>query len=233
VTTRFAFIISLTLIAACVQEKAGAPAPPVTANAPVRAADSVPDGTDTLADSLLVDIRTLDSTIAVDMRYRNANNFTGAPLAGYEGNRALLRGEAAAALARVQASLKSEGVGLLVWDAYRPVRATLAMVQWTERTKQEHLVRDGYIADRSKHNLGVAIDLTLIHLGTDSTLDMGTPHDEFSERAHTANATGAVATNRERLVKAMAAHGFTNYDKEWWHFSYNVSNPMRFDMVIR
>ncbi|MBC8087504.1 MAG: D-alanyl-D-alanine carboxypeptidase family protein, partial [Phycisphaerae bacterium] len=209
------------------------PPPPVTANQSVRAADTIPDGADALADSLLADVRTLDSTIAVDMRYRNANNFTGARLAGYEGNRALLRREAAKALARVQSSLKSEGLGLLVWDAYRPVRATRAMVEWTQTTRQEQLVRDGYIADRSKHNLGVAIDLTVVKLGTMAQLDMGTPHDEFSARAHTANATGAVAANRDKLVRAMTAQGFTNYDMEWWHFSFNVSNPIRFDMVIR
>ncbi|MBC8086397.1 MAG: D-alanyl-D-alanine carboxypeptidase family protein, partial [Phycisphaerae bacterium] len=169
----------------------------------------------------------------VDMRYRNASNFTNAKLPGYEGNRAFMRREAAEALARVQAALKVDGLGLLVWDAYRPVRATLAMVDWTQKTHQEHLVRDGYIADRSKHNLGVAIDLTLVSLGTQSQLDMGTPHDEFSERAHTANATGAVATNRDKLVKAMAAQQFANYDMEWWHFSFNVPNPMRFDKVVR
>jgi zinc D-Ala-D-Ala dipeptidase len=227
-----ATIAALILLSACGQPKPS-DAPPVTANQSVRAADSIPTGTDAQADSMLVDVRSLDSTIAVDMRYRNADNFTGARLAGYEGNRALMRREAAEALARVQASLKADGLGLLVWDAYRPVRATLAMVEWTQKTHQENLVRDGYIADRSKHNLGVAIDLTLVTLSTGTQLDMGTPHDEFSERAHTANATGNVKANRDKLVTAMAAQQFSNYDMEWWHFSFNVSNPMRFDMVVR
>jgi zinc D-Ala-D-Ala dipeptidase len=231
-TKRFSALVAIACLSACNQPKPK-DTPPVTANQAVRAADSIPTGRDVQAESLLVDVKSLDSAIAVDMRYRNAGNFTGAPLPGYEGNRALLRREAAEALARVQASLEGEGLGLLVWDAYRPVRATLAMVEWTQKTHRENLVRDGYIADRSKHNLGVAIDLTLVKLGTLTQLDMGTPHDEFSERAHTANATGAVATNRNTLVKAMAAQGFANYDMEWWHFSFTVPNPMRFDMVIR
>jgi D-alanyl-D-alanine dipeptidase len=167
------------------------------------------------------------------MRYRNANNFTGAPLAGYQGNHALMRREAAAALARVQASLKSQGLGLKIWDAYRPVRATLDMVAWTVRVHREDFVRDGYIADKSKHNLGVAIDLTLVKLANGQELDMGTPHDEFSANAHTANATGTVAANRATLVNAMAAQKFINYDQEWWHFSFDVPNPLRFDMVVR
>ena len=66
------------------------------------------------------------------MRYRDANNFTGAPLPGYEAGRALLRGEAAAALGRVQGRLRSKGLGLRVFDAYRPVRASEAMVAWAQ-----------------------------------------------------------------------------------------------------
>ena len=195
------------------------------------ALDSV--GTPAQAAAVLVDVQSLDPTIVVDMRYRNATNFTGAPLPGYEKNHALMRREAAEALARVQASLKARGLGLKVWDGYRPVRATLAMVAWTQRVHRENLVTDGYIADRSKHNLGVAIDLTLIHLDSKQELDMGTPHDEFSAAAHTANATGAVAANRALLVTAMAAQKFVNYDQEWWHFSFNVPNPLRFDIVIK
>ena len=206
---------------------------PVTANASVRTADTIPTGTAAQAETLLVDVQSLDRTIQVDMRYRNANNFTGAPLPGYQGNRALMRREAAQALARVQASLKTQGFGLKVWDAYRPVRATLAMVAWTVRVHRENLVTDGYIADRSKHNLGVAIDLTLVRLGSRQELDMGTPHDEFSLAAHTANATGAVAANRAILVRAMAAQKFANYDQEWWHFSFDVANPLRFDTIVR
>ena len=208
-------------------------ASPVTTNAAVRAADTIPTGTAAQAETLLVDVQTLDRTIDVDMRYRNASNFTGAPLPGYQANHALMRREAAQALARVQASLKSEGLGLKVWDAYRPVRATLAMVAWTVRVHRENLVTDGYIADRSKHNLGVAIDLTLVRLDTRQELEMGTPHDEFSAAAHTANAAGTIATNRALLVNAMAAQKFVNYDQEWWHFSFDVSNPLRFDTVIR
>ena len=219
------------LIAGCkTQPKLPAP---VTANASVRSADSIRTGTDAEARSLLVDVQSLDPTIQVDMRYRNADNFTGAPIPGYIGNHALLRREAALALVRVQASLKAQGLTLLVWDAYRPVRATLAMVAWTQKVHREDLVRDGYISDRSKHNLGVAIDLTLVGSATNQQLDMGTRHDSFATEAHTANATGLVAQNRKTLVDAMARQGFTNYDMEWWHFSFDVQNPLRFDLPVR
>lgn len=190
-------------------------------------------GTASQADTLLVDVQRLAPDIRVEMRYATANNFTGAPLPGYEANRAMMRREAAAALGRVQQRLRARGLGLLVYDAYRPVRATEAMVEWTERVGRQDLVRDGYIASRSRHNLGVAIDLTLIDLATGQPLEMGTAYDEFSAAAHTANATGRVAEHRRWLVDAMESEGFTNYDQEWWHFSFEVSNPLRFDVMVR
>jgi D-alanyl-D-alanine dipeptidase len=201
------------------------PAPPVnTAEVDV--------ASDSAARVHLIDIHLVDPTIMVEAKYATSDNFTGAPLPGYEANRALLRREAAAALARVQKRARGEGVALKVFDGYRPVRATTAMVQWAERTGQQRLLRDGYIASRSRHNLGLAVDLTLIG-GNGQELDMGTPFDTFSAAAHPGNASGEVASNRRLLALLMQAEGFVPYDKEWWHFSYDVPNPLRFDLVIR
>src|SRR6266550_4731406 len=83
---------------------------------------------DAVADTLLVEVLGIDSSIVVDLRYATSNNFTGSPLPGYLANRAYLRREAAAALARVQRGLRPRGLGIKIFDAYRPVRATLAMV---------------------------------------------------------------------------------------------------------
>jgi D-alanyl-D-alanine dipeptidase len=188
---------------------------------------------DRAADSLLVDVRALSPEITVDMRYATANNFTGAPLPGYNANRAYLRREAAAALARVQRSVQQQGFGLKVFDAYRPARATQAMVDWTVRADRADLLRDGYIASRSRHNLGLAVDLTMVDLATGRELEMGTPFDTFSAAAHTANASGVIAANRQKLKLAMEQEGFVNYDQEWWHFSFSVPDPLRFDRPVR
>jgi D-alanyl-D-alanine dipeptidase len=188
---------------------------------------------DAVADTLLVNVQSLDPTIVVDLRYATANNFTGAPLPGYEANRAYLRREAAWALVGVQRDLRSRGLALKVFDAYRPVRATLAMVDWTERVHRADLLKDGYIASRSRHNLGLAIDLTLIDLVTGKELEMGTAFDTFSAAAHTANASGLAAVNRQKLKAAMEAERFQNYDQEWWHYTFSVPTPLRFDRPIR
>ena len=184
-------------------------------------------------DSLMADVRSLDRTIRVEDRYFGADNFTGAPLPGYDADRAFLRKEAAAALARVQHHLRRQHLGLLIYDAYRPVRATEAMVAWAERVgRKVELVDGGYIASRSRHNLGTTVDLTLIDLRTHQPLEMGTPFDTFSEEAHTANATGVAAENRKKLVDAMTTEGFQNYDQEWWHFTMHLASEPRFDVQV-
>lgn len=205
----------------------------VPAPAPLVNTGDLPVASDAAADTLLVDVRAAAPEIRVGLRYSTADNFIGAPLPGYQGNRAYLRREAAAALARVARRAAADGLALHVFDAYRPVRATLAMVDWTERTGRQDLIRDGYIASRSRHNLGLAVDLTLVDARTGEARDMGTPFDTFSSAAHTLNAAGAIRDNRLRLKGLMEAEGFANYAQEWWHFSYDLSNPVRFDRVIR
>jgi len=208
--------------------------PAATAAAPRQPvqADSVRLASDATAESLLVDVRSIEPAILVDLRYATPNNFTGAVLPGYQAQRALLRREAAEALARVEARLRTRGLGLRIWDAYRPVRATRAMVEWAERTGRTDLLDQEYIARRSRHNLGVAVDLTLVDLVSGTELDLGTPFDTFSEAAHTANAQGLTLRYRQILVRAMESEGFQNYEKEWWHFSYPVADAPAFDLPV-
>jgi D-alanyl-D-alanine dipeptidase len=220
-----AFLL-LSIAIACAPQRKVAVAPLVNTAETEIAPDAV-------ADTLLTNVQSLDPTIVVDLRYATANNFTGAPLPGYDANRAYMRREAASALARVQRDLRPRGLALKIFDAYRPVRATLAMVDWTERVHRTDLLKDGYIASRSRHNLGLAIDLTLIDIATGQELEMGTPFDTFSAAAHTANASGLAAVNRQKLKAAMEAEGFQNYDQEWWHYTFNVPTPLRFDRPIR
>ena len=196
-------------------------------------ADSLAIAPDAAAESVLVDIRSVAPAVQVDLRYATPNNFTGAVLPGYGAQRALLRREAAEALARVEERLRTGGLGLRIWDAYRPVRATQAMVAWAQRVGRTDLLDQEYIARRSRHNLGVAVDLTLVDLMTGTVLDLGTPFDTFTEAAHTANAQGRVQRYRQILVQAMESEGFKNYENEWWHFAYPVADPRPFDLPIR
>ena len=227
---RLPAILLGALLLACASAPVASPRAPVAPAVNTTETEVAPDAA---ADTLLTEVRSLDPTMVVEMRYATSNNFTGAPLPGYLANRAYLRREAAASLARVQRDLRSRELGIKILDAYRPVRATLAMVEWTERVNRPDLLKDGYIASRSRHNLGLAIDLTLVDLQNGRELEMGTPFDTFSAAAHTANASGEAAANRQMLKAAMEREGFVNYDQEWWHFSITAPNPLRFDRPIR
>ncbi|HEX8395638.1 MAG TPA: M15 family metallopeptidase [Longimicrobium sp.] len=210
------------VLSACAPAVSARPAAAPPGSAPVAAAPRTAAGADRECDlpegTVLVDVRHGDRSIRTDVRYATANNFTGAVLPGYERPLALLRMDAAEALGRVQRRLRVDGVGLKVYDAYRPIRATQAMVNWAQRTGNQWVLDQGYVAGVSGHNRAATVDLTLVELSTGREVDMGTPYDTFSEAAHTANAMGTVAANRRRLVQAMEAEGFQNYDKEWWHF---------------
>jgi D-alanyl-D-alanine dipeptidase len=215
-----------------------APASPVrreslSSRIPAASGPAPASSSNAASDSLLVDVRSIDPTIQTDLRYATANNFTGAPLPGYEAPRALLRREAAAALGRVQARLRSKGLGLRVLDAYRPVRASVAMVDWAKRTGNQSLLEKGYIAERSRHNLGAAVDLTLVDLGTGTEVIGTTAFDNFTATADTANATGQALRYRQILVQTMTSEGFSPYGQAWWHFNYPLEGAVPLDRVIR
>jgi len=179
----------------------------------------------------LVDVHRYAPGIRVDLRYRSARNLTGRRLPGYCRAWALMLDPAARDLARVQRRLRRRGLGLLVLDAYRPARASRALVRWAQRSGRADLVGT-YIARRSRHNTGSAVDLTLVRAANGRALRMGSRYDELSERAHTRNATGRALRNRLVLEDAMVRFGFTGYWREWWHFEHRVVGDRYLDLSL-
>ena len=161
-------------------------------------------------------------------------------MTGYDAPVCLLTVAAAEALAAAQRLLVPFGLGLLVYDCYRPQQAVDHFMRWAEdlsdlTTKAQYypaiakatLVRDGYIAERSGHSRGSTVDLTLID-DAGRPLDMGTSWDFFDRRSHTAFPALSAEQRRNRLllVSVMDRAGFDNYTKEWWHFTLrNEPNP--------
>lgn len=170
--------------------------------------------------------------LIVDMRYFGAHNFVGARVDGYEAPVCILTRQAAAALAAVQRDLKPRGLGLKVFDCYRPVRAVRHFVRWARGPDQSGkdefypdidkraLFREGFIASRSGHSRGSTVDLTLVRLPGGEELDMGTHFDLLSYRSSTrGQVTPEQRANRQTLADAMRKQGFIPYAKEWWHFT--------------
>jgi D-alanyl-D-alanine dipeptidase len=180
----------------------------------------------------LVDAAALVPGLRVDLRYATADNFVGAPIDGYEAARCLLSEPAARALAAVQADLAAGGLGLVVFDCYRPQRAVDHFVRWSQepedpataarhhpRVAKGALFAAGYIAARSGHSRGSTVDVGLVR-GAEP-LDFGTPFDFFDPLSH-ADATGlsdAARAHRALLRAAMERRGFRPYPAEWWHFT--------------
>ncbi len=175
---------------------------------------------------------TVAPTVRVDLKYSGNDNFVGRPIAGYEGTRAILRQDTAEAVKRAADILARQGLGLLVWDAYRPSRAMRDFRAWS-RTPDERMkarfypnitkqgIYDGrYIGDVSEHSWGVAVDLTLVDLQTGKELDMGGHHDllDVSSATRSPLITEQQRANRLILRNAMADAGMRNYSKEWWHY---------------
>jgi D-alanyl-D-alanine dipeptidase len=170
-----------------------------------------------------VDLATIPN-LREHIGYATPDNFTGAVLPGYGAAAAWMLAAPAAALQKVEEDLAPRGLALLVFDAYRPARASRAMVDWARRTNQLQLFADGYIASKSGHNHGHTVDLTLYDLATGEPVDMGTPWDTLNVTANTENATGDALTHRHWLKDAMKARGFRPYSKEWWHFGYTMED---------
>lgn len=198
-------------------KEATPPAPAVAAPADDAVAENPPVPT-APPPSGFVDLASEHPSIRLDIRYATERNFTGEPLPGYREGAAWLTTEAARALGKVQVDLAADGLGLIVFDAYRPKRATLAMVGWAKRHDRVDLLDDGYIARTSDHARGNTVDLSLVSDG--AVVDMGTAWDTFSEASHFSAARGPARVHRGRLRKAMKRRGFRPYAKEWWHFTY-------------
>ncbi len=162
--------------------------------------------------SKLVDIQSVIPGIQVDLKYATADNFTGQVV--YHFHHCLLIKEAALRLRNVQTELETMGLGLKIWDGFRPVAA-----QW----KFWELIPDErYVSDPRKggrHTRGTAVDLTLI-TKEGQELPMPSAFDDFSEKAHRNywGATEEAIKNRELLQNVMEKHGFVGLPTEWWHF---------------
>lgn len=165
----------------------------------------------------LVELRKLDATIRLEVRYATTNNFLGTKF--YTQARAFMQRPAAEALVRAHRNLRRMGYGLLIHDAYRPWYVT--KVFWDAVPEDKKL----FVADPSRgsrHNRGCAVDLTLYHLKTGKPVEMVATYDETTDRAHSdyPGGTSLQRWHRELLRKAMEAEGFAIFAPEWWHFDY-------------
>ncbi len=171
---------------------------------------SQPSTSATKAD--FVNVKAISPNIALDIRYATTNNFTKQKL--YRQAKCFLRSSVAEKLSRVQTELETQGLGLEVYDCYRPLSVQKRM--WQLKPDANYVANPAY---GSRHNRGSAVDLTLVDR-TGKELAMPTEFDEFSDRSHRDynNLSNTVKTNRATLERIMEKHGFIGLQTEWWHF---------------
>lgn len=173
-------------------------------------------------------------SVQIEVRYFSSKNFVGEVIDGYQAPVIYLTLEAYEALRAVLGEAETLGLGIKVFDAYRPQQAVDHFVRWAEdlsdirmkaqyypKVEKQHLFRDGYIASRSGHSRGSTLDLTLFELETGKELDMGTAFDFFDKSSWSESEAVTVQqqSNRALLRMLMIQHGFRPLREEWWHFT--------------
>lgn len=176
-------------------------------------------------------------SIRQDMRYFTDNNFVGRPLPGYESPVCIMTRPAAEALFCVQNELNNKGLGIKVFDAYRPQMTVDEFARWSQDIHDQKMKSEfyphvnkadffklNYLALKSGHTRGSTVDLTIINLKTLRELDMGTQFDFMDELSKPFNRSVTLKQyeNRHLLNQVMTKHGFIplhEQDTEWWHFT--------------
>lgn len=187
-------------------------------------------------------------SIELDIRYLGVENFMGTSVDGYFDAKAILSFKATMALKGVQRELKAFGLGLKVFDAYRPQKAVDHFVRWGRdlddikmksvyypEVQKKNLFKEGYIAKHSGHSRGSTIDLTLIDLESKVELDMGSSFDLFGKRSWVKYEKIGASQRAHRMLlhTLMLKHGFKAYTQEWWHFTLKnepYKNYFNFDV---
>lgn len=188
--------------------------------------------------------------IEVDLKYFTSHNFVGRPIDGYKANKVILTERATLAVQKIEKELNKEGLGIKVFDTYRPQTAVNHFKRWAKdikdtsmrqefypRVDKRDLFTKGFIASKSGHSRGSTIDLTIIDLKTKQELDMGVAFDFFGEEsAHGYQKLNTTQKqNRIKLKKIMEKHGFKAYSKEWWHYTL-INEPFKetyFDFEVK
>jgi D-alanyl-D-alanine dipeptidase len=178
----------------------------------------------------MVSVREYIPKIVLHLQYATKNNFAQRAMYPQDLNYTFLKLPVVRALAKVENELNAKGLGLKIFDAYRPYSITKKF--W------EIIHDERYVANPSKasgHNRGVAVDLTIVHLQNGEELNMGTGFDNFSDSAHQNFSMPAdIAANRKLLLNIMEKYGFENLDTEWWHYSfYNAEKYYALDLPFK
>jgi len=188
----------------------------------------------------LVDVKTVDPDIMVDLRYSTESNFLGSDVYGAM-DQCYLQPEVARMLKKAHEILRTRcpQCRLVVLDGARPRQVQQKMWNAVMGTEKEK-----YVADPSRgsnHNYGAAVDVTIARVFSGrledyELLDMGTEFDHMGPLAQPRYesryaARGLLSAlqvrNRKLLREVMEGAGFKSILSEWWHFNAFSKDEIR------
>jgi len=170
-----------------------------------------------------VELKTVNSNIVLDIRYATENNFIKKPV--YPSARCFTLKIVAQKLDSIQTELESMGLGLKIYDGYRPL--SVQKMMWEILPDSRYVANPKY---GSRHNRGAAVDVTLVD-SNGVELEMPTGFDDFTEKASHAydKLPDEAIKNRGILKTMMEKYGFKPIKSEWWH--YDLKNYTDFPVV--
>ncbi|MBE6942648.1 MAG: hypothetical protein E7453_00080 [Ruminococcaceae bacterium] len=166
----------------------------------------------------------------VALPYATKHNFTGCRI--YDFTDAYLRFGTVKKLQKVSDALQKQGIGLIIWDGFRPVTAQQKL--WDVFPDPNYV--SSPTTGRRTHCRGNTVDISLYDLETGKELTMPTEFDNFTPLADRdySDCSPEAAENAQLLEQLMEKHGFKPYFGEWWHFEDSKGYPIEenFDPVI-
>ena len=161
-------------------------------------------------------------TAKIQLAYATTGNFTGKRI--YDFTDAYLRYGTVKKLKKVSKELESHGLGLIVWDGFRPVQAQAKL--WEIYPNANYVSHP--VSGKRTHSQGNTVDISLYNLKTGEAVEMPTQYDNFTAKADRdySDCTQEAATNARLLEQIMEKYGFSPYFPEWWHFTDTVDYPV-------
>lgn len=167
----------------------------------------------------LIDLAKFEPSLKFDIRYATSVNFVSKQV--YPTARAFMQKPAAESLVACHRALREWGLGLLIFDAYRPWTVTKIFWDTVPENKRQFVANP---ASGSVHNRGGAVDLGLYELKSGKPVEMPSDFDELTERSYVSYNEGnpQALKNRNLLIEQMKRFDFNVYTYEWWHFNHST-----------
>lgn len=179
-----------------------------------------------VSDDVFVRVKEYIPDLVIDLKYATTENFTGQVI--YRSDEAWLRYGTVKKMILVQQELSEQGLGLKLWDGFRPTTAQIKLWQICPDPTYVSDPNNGF----SNHSRGNTVDITLVDIDGQELI-MPTGFDDFSVMSDRdySDCSQEAADNARYLEQVMQRNGFKGYYGEWWHYTDTDTYDVEFDFA--